>query len=154
MASHRTAQRQGSGARRASYLRAWSLLLLLTLLRVLSPALCRRVLRRWSDSPGFLAAFAPDAPCHAAHVALGLLRDWILRCLPNEGMHPTPVLRPRAPRPRPTRDPPRPQGERACPAPRLKSPPPAGAIPCPFCFDIAIKRPKGPTEQHAASVVP
>ncbi len=80
------------------------LLLLVALLRAFArlPAGYRRLLARGDDlPPSFLAALAPDAPAHTTHIALGLLRGWIMRCFPNLGMHPTPVLRPQTPRPPP-----------------------------------------------------
>jgi hypothetical protein len=69
-------------------------------LRVRLPAGYRRLLARGDDlPPGFLAAFAPDAPAHAACIALGLVGDWILRGFPNRGSRATPARRPHLPPP-------------------------------------------------------
>jgi hypothetical protein len=92
------------------FARAWLLAFLEALLLTICPRLpagYRRLLARGDDlPPTFLAAFAPDAPTHAACIALGLVGDWILRCFPNRGLRPTPALRPHLP-PRTARAPPR-----------------------------------------------
>jgi hypothetical protein len=92
------------------FVRAWLLAFLEALVLAIRPRLpagYRRLLARGDDlPPTFLAAFAPDAPTHAACIALGLVGDWVLRCDPNRGLRPTPALRPRLP-PRTARAPPR-----------------------------------------------
>jgi hypothetical protein len=92
------------------FVRAWLLAFLETLLLTIRPRLpagYRRLLARGDDlPPTFLAAFAPDAPTHAACIALGLVGDWILRGHPNRGLRPMPALRPTHPRRRPARAPP------------------------------------------------
>jgi hypothetical protein len=92
------------------FVRAWLLALLQALLLTLGPRLpagIRRRLANGHDLPeSFLAAFRPDAPAHAACIALGLVGDWYLRGYPNRGMRRAPVLRPHRSRPKAARDPP------------------------------------------------
>jgi hypothetical protein len=81
---------------------AWLFALLAVLMlafRHRLPAGYRRLLARGDAlPPSFLAAFAPDAPGHAACIALGQVPDWILPGIRNRGMRPIPAPRPR-PRP-------------------------------------------------------
>jgi len=104
------AQRARPDATGARFVPAWLLVILEALLLTLLPRLpagYRRLIASGNTlPPGFLAAFAPDAPTHAPCIALGLVPDWILPCFPNRGMRRTPVLHPRARRPRPARAPP------------------------------------------------
>lgn len=92
------------------FVRAWLLAFLGSLLLSLGPRLpagIRRLVARGDDLPdSFLAAFRPDAPSHAACIALGLVGDWYLRGYPHRGMRPAPVPRPQRGRPAPARDPP------------------------------------------------
>jgi hypothetical protein len=92
------------------FVRAWLFAWLATFILTLGPRLpagIRRLIARGDDLPdSFLAAFRPDAPTHAACIALGLVGDWCLRGHPNRGMRPTPALRPAHRRRRLARDPP------------------------------------------------
>jgi hypothetical protein len=97
-----------TGARiaHACLLALLEILILAAILRL--PSRLRRLIARHGDNlpHSFTAAFAPDAPTHAACVALGLVPDWILPGIRNRGMRSKPVLRPPARPRRPARAPP------------------------------------------------
>jgi hypothetical protein len=103
---------------------AWLEALILTLLLALpgqtldiaGAARARRLLLRRTAS--LAAAFAPDAPGHAAAVALGLIPDWILPAHPRKGLRRHAIRRPYARIPASARAPP---GHQPVPSPEITS---------------------------------
>jgi hypothetical protein len=125
----------GARVAHACLLALLEILILAALLRL--PSRLRRLIARHGDNlpHSFTAAFAPDAPTHAAVIALGIVPDWILPGIRNRGMRPTPALRPPHRQHRPARAPPeRPLSNPSPPPipPRAQNPlPPEAAGPRP-----------------------